>query len=351
MLSNETKIGLLTIVSLALLVWGYKFLKGKNILSNSTLLYVEYEDVDQLTVSSPVLRNGFQVGIVGDIQFKENMSTLEVTLDLYDNISVPKNAVANIVSTGFMGGKAIILEFGAPCSGNNCAESGDRLQGSTKNLVSSLLGEPKDLKPYMNTVEENIGGIVDSIKNNIVDPNGEPNPTVEDVKATIANLKSATARLDRLMATSDAKLNTIVSNAASITSNLEQNNDKINGILANVSSLTNNLSKADLAATVNKTNKAMDGASEAITSLKSTLTSADNAVNGLSNILTKVNNNEGTLGMLVNDKEMYNSLERTLDNMDFLLQDIRLNPQRYRRILSKKKMPYEAPENDPAFEN
>ncbi len=349
MFSNETKIGLLTIVSLAMLVWGYKYLKGKNILSSSTFLYVEYKDVDQLTISTPVLRNGFQIGIVGDIYFKEDMSTLEVVLDLDTDVNIPKTAVAEIISTGFMGGRAIDIVFDVPCSGGNCAQSGDKIKGVTKKLLASMVGEPDDITGYMDVVKDNVGGIIDTIKNKVVDPNAPPNEDVKNVQEIIENLKNATAKLDRLMTTSSGKLDAIVADAGAITSNLKANNDKINSILANANTLTSNLSKTDIEGTVNKLSSTMDGASGAISNLETTLSSADDMVNSLNAVLGKVNNQEGTLGLLVNDKELYNNLDRALKNMDFLMQDLRLHPERYRRILSKKKMPYEAPEQDPAF--
>ena len=119
--------------------------------------------------------------------------------------------------------------------------------------------------------------------------------------------------------------------------------------MANADIMMGKLAKTDIEGAVNKASTAMDGASGAIASLETTLASADEMVKNLNAVLTKVNNSEGTLGLLMNDKQMYNDLARSLKNLDFLLQDFRLHPERYRRILSKKKMPYEAPTEDPAF--
>jgi len=110
MFSHETKIGLLVIIATALAIWGFKFIKGKNILSSSTLLYVEYDEIDRLATSTPVTIQGYQVGIVADIKFKNvnNKQIVEVMLDVDSGIKIPKNATASIVATGIMGGKAVV---------------------------------------------------------------------------------------------------------------------------------------------------------------------------------------------------------------------------------------------------
>lgn len=352
MLSNETKIGLLTIVAVALLIWGYKYLKGTNLLTSSTLYYVEYDNVDQLSISTPVLVNGFQVGIVSNIYMKPENQKIEVTLEITEDINIPKTTAAQIFSTGFMGGRAVNLDFGGKmCKGANCAQSGDYLQGQTKNLFSSMIGNPQDLSPYMDEVRMNVGGIVDSIKNRVVGPDGETNESVEDVKTILANVKRLTISLDRMMASSTTKIDGLLDDAQVITNNLKSNNSRINSFITNVDELTGKLNSADITGTVDKASTAMDGASDAIKGLETTLASADEAVKDLSVLLKKVNSTEGTMGMLLNDKKLYEDLDRTLTNMDFLLQDLRLHPERYRRILSKKKMPYEAPVDDPALKN
>ena len=162
MFSNETKIGLLVIIASALMIWGFKFIKGKNILNPSTLLYVQYDEIDRLATSTPVTIQGFQVGIVSDIYFKtvNSKQVVEVVLDIAKNIEIPKTASANITATGIMGGKAVVLEFDRPCSGADCAKSGDSLRGIYKNVLASMVSKD-DLGGYLSEVKENVGPIVD----------------------------------------------------------------------------------------------------------------------------------------------------------------------------------------------
>ena len=142
-LSNEGKIGLLAIITIALFIWGLKFLKGQNILSASKNIFVEYKNIDQLKVSSPVLINGFEVGVVKDIYLKpEDLNTIIVVLNIKGKIIFPKNAVAMIVNAGLMGGKAVEIRYSNPCNGGDCVVSGDYLKGETEGLLQSMLGRP-----------------------------------------------------------------------------------------------------------------------------------------------------------------------------------------------------------------
>jgi len=344
-MSNETKIGLLTVIAVSLLIWGFKFLQGQNMLSSSSFLYAKYENVDRLTTSEPVLINGFQVGRVSQIYFAEDMKTLEVEMEIDNGIDIPKTAIAEIVSTGMMGGKGIILQFDGACSGANCAASGDYLNGNTKSMIASMIGNPKDLNPYIDVMKNGVTGVVDTLKAQMSDPNGETNQSVDDVKVIIANLKSMTGKLDRMMSQSSGKIDALLSNMESITSNINSSNGQIKSMIANADAMTDNLNNqlksVNLSETMGKANTAMDGANGAITDLQSTMESASETMTKLTAILDKVNNNQGTLGMLVNDKTLYNDINKSVKNLDLLLEDVRLHPKRYTRIFSKKEIRYQ----------
>ena len=354
MFSNETKIGLLTIVAISLLVWGYKYVKGKNMLKQSNYLYVQYDNVDLLSTSTPVVIQGLQVGIVYDIYFKNdanNKQIVEVILDIQEGINIPKNAFANIVATGLMGGKAVNIEFSNPCnpSQGDCAKNGDYLRGLKKGLVSSILGDGSDMQDYMTVVKENMGDIVDTLKNSIGGEGGE-SKMMSDVDEILNNLKSATSKLDRLLNNSSGKIEGLLNNMESITSNINASNSQIKGILQNAETFTAELDRMDLDKTVGKANVAIDGASAVMGNLTTTLSNADVAAKELSDLLAKVGGTEGTLGKLINDPAMHNKLEETLLHVNALMQDIRLHPERYRRILSKKTADYQKPDSDPALQ-
>ncbi len=343
MFSHETKIGLLVIIATALAIWGFKFIKGKNILSSSTLLYVEYDEIDRLATSTPVTIQGYQVGIVADIKFKNvnNKQIVEVMLDVDSGIKIPKNATASIVATGIMGGKAVVIDFDNPCEGASCVQSGDKLRGQFKNVLSSMMST-EDLGGYMNEVKSNVGPIVDTLKSRFTS-NGEGQQTMADVQEIIANLKSATGSLDKLMRNSSGKIDGLLANLESITSTINSSQTDIKGIITNANSFSAKMNALDLDKTLSKANTALDATPELMDKLKGTLTEADKAAQQLTGLMQKVSNGEGSVGKLLSDDQLYTDLEKAMQNLDLLLQDFRLHPERYRRILSKKKIPYEAP--------
>lgn len=130
--NREVRLGFFAIIVLAISIWGYYYLKGRNLLSRTQVFYAEYQDIADLMVSSPVKIHGFQVGTVIQIALdKKTMKKVIVTMDVQKDISVPADAVAVIEPVGVMGGSFISLLFDKPCSGQDCAQSGDVLQSSS----------------------------------------------------------------------------------------------------------------------------------------------------------------------------------------------------------------------------
>jgi len=344
MFSNETKIGLLVIIASALMIWGYKFVKGKNILSSSTYLYVQYDEIDMLATSTPVTIQGFQVGIVSRIYFETvgNKQVVEVELDIEKGVQIPKTAVASIVSTGLMGGKAVVIEFDQPCQGDNCAKNKDFLNGKFKSMLASMMSTD-DLGGYMNEVQQSVGPMVDSLKTKLAgSPEGQQ--SMQDIQVIIANLKSLTGSLDVMMRKSSGKIDGLLGNLESITNTINASQSEIKGIISNANAFSTKMNNLDLDKTLEKANKAIDSTPELMDKLKGTLSEADKAAQELSSLMVKMNSGDGTLGKLMNQDDLYNNLEKAVKSMDLLMEDIRLHPERYRRILSKKKMPYEAPQ-------
>lgn len=338
---RETKIGLLGIVTIILAIWGYQFLKGINVLSSATILYAEYEQVDALKLSTPVMINGFQVGLVSDIyQKKDALNTIVVEFNIDAETSLPKETTAEIVSAGIMGGQLINMVFSGNCSDSDCAQSGDYIKGVTKGVLSSL-ANPSELDAYMDVLDEGLKKIFESLSQKMTEGNSDGlTQTLNDVKDMAANLKSVSGRLDNLLASSSGSIKGTLQNLESLTDTLNTSSSEIKSLISNAEAFTADLKKADLSGTINEAKVTFD-------KLQTTLSNADKAVAELQNLLKSAKTGDGAIAMLLNDKEFANKLNVTLKDIDLLMQDIRLHPERYRRILSKKEMPYEAPEKDP----
>ena len=350
-MSNETKIGLMATVVIAVFIWGYKFLQGKNLFSSNKNYYVEYQSVEELQTSSPIFKNGVQIGTVADINFKsDDMDKVVVTMDVDGNLPVPKDASAKLIYVGVMGGRAIDLSFKTPCSGANCAENGDYLNAVEKGLLGSLV-DPNDIPAYMDKLSEGAKDLVKGLNEAMADPKaGEAGvgKILNDFSITLSNLSKTTEQLNRLMASSAAPLKRTLENVADMTGNLKDNNDKITAVLTNTEALTRKLSDVNIEETVKKTNTAIDGASATMADLKVTLEKANEAFAGINNLIAGIQNGDGTLGKLVKDEVLYDKLNDAGREVELLLQDIRLHPKRYTRILSKKEKDYVYPPDDPA---
>ncbi len=349
-LRNETKVGILALFALAAGFWGYKFLKGVNLLTSSQTFYVRYQNVDQLRPSAPVFISGLQIGMVKNIYVdKQDDKSLIVELNVEKGIQVPKDATASIIGLTLMGGKAIELVIPHPCEGDGCAESGDYLQGVTKSLVQSLLGDPAQLDVYVQKLRMAFDTIA-----NPNDPNGL-GPTVKALEQSLMSIASITHKLDRFLDASTSNINATAANAAGITLNLQKSNKDISDAIANLAAVSGQLKNAGLDATAKSATSALDSVIVAMTALKGTLHSTQSAIGKVDSLASHLSTGEGSLGKLLTDEALYDNLVRTTRHLTLLEQDLRLNPKRYTTVKLKvfgknKTKDYINPLDDPAYQ-
>ncbi len=342
---KETKIAIFTIITVALAIWGYKFLKGFNLLAKNLVVYATYQRVDGLRISTPIMINGLQVGLVSDIfQSGDNPGSITAELHLDKGTKVPKSTIATIVSDGPMGGTHIDLVFQGNCSTDDCVKDGDYLKGFTKGLLASMV-TPDEVRLYVDQLNAGLKDMLDTLSERLKNSE-EINKSVQDVRITLANLRQSTDRLDNVMEKSAGSIERSIKNIESITTNLKESNQQIKNILANAEDVSKDLKDANVQALVGETKVTMQ-------KLQTTLASSDKAIADLSALLQSLKSGDGAVPMLLNDKAFASNLQTTVKNMDLLLRDIRLHPERYRRVLSKKQMEYEYEplENDPAFKD
>jgi phospholipid/cholesterol/gamma-HCH transport system substrate-binding protein len=332
---KETKLGIFAIITIAIAIWGYKYLNGFNIVARTTTVYAIFDRVDGLRLSNPILINGLQVGLVAGIrQETSDLSKIRVTMEIDNGIKIPKTARVELVTTSMMGGVAMKLVFTGTCEGNACVKSGDYIQGVTKGVISSFIS-PEEMKLLIGELNTGLKGLMDTLSQKLAE-GSELNNSLQDAKAILANLRSTTTRLDAVMLSSAGSIENSLKNIESISANLKSSNAQIKAIFANAESLTNDLNKANISGVANE-------ASITMRKLQATLESSEKAIANLDGVLGNLRSGEGTMSLLLSDAEFANNLQQTVKNIDLLLEDIRLHPERYRRILSKKQMPYKAP--------
>ncbi len=337
---KEITVGLLVVACLIMLFWGYNFLRGKDVLKKTFEIYVEYAQVDGLQIGSPVYVNGFQVGSVNNITIKdEDLQTLLVLISFDGPIKLPKETKAVLYSVSLLGDKAIKLAYDTVCTGDDCLQNQDYIQGTYAGILESMA--PKsEIEEYTTLIQNSLMGAVDTLTGTLGVEEGDTKRIVNNLDATLANLNRSTLQLSQILANSASKLDNILAHLEGVTEMAAMEENSIRNSLHNIEIATANLAAIDANTTLTKVNSSVD-------ELQATLEATKE-------IMESVNQGNGTLGKLTKDEELYTNLTETLKQLDFLLQDIRLNPKRYVNVSvfgKKGNQAYEVPESDPATNN
>jgi phospholipid/cholesterol/gamma-HCH transport system substrate-binding protein len=316
---KSVKVGVLSLLTIFLLYFGINFLKGINVMNNGRVFYAYYDNVSGLTEGNSVTVKGYKIGTITKINFdleKENL--LKVTLHVENGINIPLNTIAKIMSTDLMGTKGISLSLGDT---SVMSVSGSELASS---IESSLQDEVNaQILPLKNKTEQLIGSI-DSVMTVITsvlnkDARESLTKSLVSLDHTFSTLSETMLVVDKIVNENEKNISTIMTNFTSISSNLNASNEEIKNIISNFSSISDSLAKADILSTLSSIDK----------------------------ITSKINNSEGSLGQLVNDKELYNNLKDASQELDELIADMKLHPERYLTfsILSTPK-PYIEPKKE-----
>ncbi len=338
-MSNEIKIGILAVVAVIIGIIGVKFMKGQNVFSNDNTIYVKYDQVSQLSPSSPVLMNGFQVGSVADVQLDpDDMNSVLVSLHINKEVRIHQDARAEI-GTSVMGGTYVVIGNNKNCESTTCVADGGSLNGITLGVLGSMLPK-EDLQEYTSALRENLGGMLDTVnqKINDPDPNNKIGQSIRDLSVTLESLKRSTLQLESIMSSNAKNLNTTMSNMATLTNTLAENNDKITGILNNAKVFSDDLSQMKLSNTMSKADTTLASANQAVKQLQTTLATSDKMVSNLNELVTGIKNGEGTIGLMLNDDQLYKNITETSAALNKVLTDFQEKPYRYMPLKSRRKV-------------
>jgi len=285
-ISREVKIGIMVVAGLAALFFGFNYLKGINIFVPSNSFYAKFEKIDGLEKSAPVTVRGYKVGQVSDIQYDFTREhPFIVVVSLNDNVKIPEGSTFVLASDGIIGTKGIRLEM---------------------STTSNTFFRPGDTIPSVIA-----GGMLDVVEQEIVPDIGKLIPQIDSLMRAV-----------RALAEHQALQNTLQSLEVSA-NNVEKISGKFNNMMqtdipvivkdfntmsANLAEMTESLNKADLAGT---------------------LSTVDGVVQDLQLMTQKINNAEGSIGLLLNDKSFYENLNNTMYNADQLMIDLKERPSRY----------------------
>ena len=301
-ISKEMKTGLMVAVALVVLFFGFYFLKGANLFSSEKQYYCYYKDVDGLQASAYVLTRGLNVGHVTHIELIDNKE-VKVTITINKSVEVPQGTVATLASSDLLGAKVIHLDQG---KGPGMVEAGATLPTAKEAGIVDKVSD--QLTPRLAELKETISLFNTTLNsvNNVVGPSNQKAlaDAIASIKATADNLAQLSGTLNK----ESSEMTGIIHNANTFTGSLAKNTDNINHILENADNITKQLANAPIQKTVSDLQK---------------------SVTELHGVLDKINNNQGSLGMLINNKDVYNNLNSSLSSLNSLMEDIKAHPSHY----------------------
>lgn len=295
-MSREVKVGLLAVISLVVLYFGFHFLKGSDVFSRSNTYFVEYDNVDGLTSSNPVLLNGYPVGRVLAIELlPASGNALKVTLDVRKNVLLPEGTKAVLVDGGVLGGKAIRLSLGNAAS--TLPDKSNLISEKELGLMALLQNQATPVLSHADSLMVNLAVVSEGFKE-----------TGETLNKVLANFDQTGNALNLILSENRAKISGLMANMSKLSESLVETEKGLQPLLANANTLVDSLRAIELGNTVAKAHKTIDE---------------------LQKLLAGVKAGDGTAGKLLTDDALYNNLNYTMVSLNQLLANFREHPKRY----------------------
>ena len=241
-ISKEVKIGLITTIAIGFFIYGFNYLKGYKFFSTQRKFYAVYYDIDGLVEANPLMVNGFKVGTVSDIKLAQDTSShVIVTLTLDDDdLKVPRNSVAKVVSSDLLGAKAIRLILG---TGIKYAEDGDTLESAHEDNLKQAVN--KTIAPLQEKAVSLIASIdsVMIVVQQIFNENARKNlaKSFESIKLAISSLETTSYRLDTMVMKETVKISSILTKINVLATTLANNSDKLGNVINNFSNISDSI--------------------------------------------------------------------------------------------------------------
>jgi len=303
-ISKETKVGVLAAFAITVLIIGYNFLKGENVFTSTKEYFGKYEKIEGLFASNPVLINGYKVGSVSSVSMDNKTLELTVGIRLPGDIKIPNNSVMKIVNNDMIGSKAVEIIFG---DSKDMAKDGAFLEASQDQGIAQAVSDV--LTPLTQRVNSVLGNIDTAVAG------ADLTTTLKDASLALKAFKETADKLNSLLDGKDAQIEAILTNVQVTTKSLTGLTPKIDGIIADIDKSTSELSEVEF---------------------KLLATKIQNLAGELEKTTGAINNSEGSLGLLVNDKKMYNDLDATILKLKSLIEDIEKYPKRYFSLTNRQ---------------
>lgn len=286
-LTKEIKIALVAIVGILVMYFGINFLKGMNLFSTNNAYYMTFDDIQGLGASTPIYADGYKVGTVDGLEYdyKEN-GPIKVKVDINKDLRIPQGSKAEIVKD-LMGNLQVNLLLAN--NPREKVEPGGVIPGAVN---GGMMDKAANLIPVVEKMLPKLDSILTSVNALLADP--ALAASLHNVETITSNLTVSTRELNTLMAGLNKQVPGMVR--------------KANGVLDNTNRLTANLASLDVQGTLNKVNQTLESAHQ---------------------FTEKLNSNQGSLGLLMNDTKLYDNLTSTMSHADSLVIDLKAHPKRY----------------------
>lgn len=310
--SKEIKAGVVAILAIVVLVAGVNFLKGNSFFGGDDLYYAYFPNSGQLMVSSNVTLNGVVVGKVMDIQNVQGNppeKRVKMTFSISDkNIKLPKGTIVEIGSLDLLN-KGMIIQIPLDIK-NGYYKPKAVLPGK---LSVDMMSQ---VKAYADPISQRLQAMMSSVDRMVVSlsafwdstATSEIEGSLKQVKITIQKLGNVATEIEAFVGEEKVHFNHIMQNVENITGNLKKSNDQITAIIGNAKKVSDDLVSADF---------------------KNVISDAQNTLKKLNAVLTDVESGNGTMGKLLNDDKLYTELVETNNELQNLVDDLQLHPERY----------------------
>jgi len=314
-ISNEVKIGAVTLITIVAFIWLFNFLKGKDYFSKTVKYYSVYDQIGGLAESSPVEINGYKVGVVQSVEFLDAVSgKLLVVFSVSKDFKLPINTFAEITPVSIIAGMKVQFIYG---DGPGTYSHGDTIPGRmAKNLMTTIETEITPIRERMTALLDVLDSVLASV-DKILDPQFRKN-----FNGIVSNLNSTTGSFDEIIGSKESELKTTLDNLTKFSNMLSDNSAAMGKTLDHLESITDTLAAADIYTSITNLRKSLGNTSA---------------------LLDNLNEGKGSAGKLLTNDSLYTNLTSTLGSLDILLQDLKDNPKRYVHfsLFGKKNIPAE----------
>lgn len=313
-LSKEITFGIFAILAITLIVYGLNFMAGSKFFGSPLTLYAKYDNVDGLNEGNPILMKGLRVGRISNLDLDFTAGTVTATLEFSRELEIPVEYEARIISTDLLGAKGIKIAISDTMRpSEHYYETGDFITGSVDGGIFAEAEELVTTRGAQILVElgqlsVQLNEIVALTKAQLNDQSNQSSirSTLDNIRESSDNLTNITYEVDSIA----REINKIATDAVAIVSNVEENNDNIDQIISNVRMTTDSLVTA-------------------ANDVKELMGDASMAVGKVEGMVSKLDTTSGTLGLLLNDTQLYDSLAATTEEVNALLREVKANPQRF----------------------